>query len=72
MGVNATIDDARCISQSFSPHPQKNGKDRLKVQCIGDSKTFYFNDFNDSYIYSGKGSDSKDLTDEEHELQEPT
>lgn len=74
-----TIGDRCTVDESLLPFrgrvgfriymPNKPGKYGIKLMVLSDARTSYF--YN-AYIYTGKGSDGKDLTEEERKLSVPT
>lgn len=57
----------RCSFKMYMPKkPRKYG---LKIMCLADAKTSYLLN---AYMYTGKGSDSLTLTEEEKQLSVPT
>ncbi|CAK1598011.1 unnamed protein product [Parnassius mnemosyne] len=72
-GANVTVDEmllafrGRCRFKMYIP--SKPAKYGVKVQCLADSATFYV--YN-TYIYTGKGSDSYTLSEEDKKKPVPT
>lgn len=73
IGANATVDEmliafrGRCKFKMYMPNkPAKYG---LKVQCLADARTTYV--YN-TYLYTGKDSDGKTLSQEDRKKPIPT
>lgn len=72
-GANLTVDEmltafrGRCKFKMYIP--SKPAKYGLKVQCLADSSTFYV--YN-TYLYTGKGSDSHTLSEVDKKKPIPT
>lgn len=73
LSENATIDEmlipfrGKCRFRIYMP--SKPAKYGIKVMCLADSRSSYF--YN-AYIYTGRGSDSRGLNEEEKKLKLPS
>ncbi|XP_069670943.1 piggyBac transposable element-derived protein 4-like isoform X1 [Periplaneta americana] len=72
-GASVCVDEilvpfrGKCMFRMYMP--KKPAKYGLKVQCLTDARTNYLYS---AYIYSGKGSDGKTLSDQEKSLSIPS